>query len=314
MFEMNHPKRLAGSAAQLFFLVLILSVSGACRNDTVSKKAETSPVTELTWEYPSSPFGPTVVAVAVPKSASSTNRMPVLIALHGQGEARKMPAAGARGWFDDYSMLRAFSRLMAPPLNRDDFGGMVDDVRLDILNGSLKKKPYRGVIVVCPYLPDKFRSKHLYEDSKKYSDFLIRTVLPRVYKETAALGTVASTGIDGVSLGGRASVIVGLTHPETFGAVGGTQAAFRDDQVEETAALVSTARKKNPKLAFRLISSDGDRFKGVTLTLSAALKLRNEAHQVDIVKGDHSYEFNRGPGGLEMLLYYDSVLRGEPFL
>jgi hypothetical protein len=32
----------------------------------------------------------------------------------------------------------------------------------------------------------------------------------------------------------------------------------------------------------------------------------------DLVLGPHDYDFNRGPGGIEMLLFHDRVLRGEP--
>jgi iron(III)-salmochelin esterase len=188
---------------------------------------------------------------------------------------------------------------------------MVDDARLAALNGALRKKPHRGVIVVCPYLPDRFRSDGLYEDAARYGDFLVGTVLPRVYAETPAIGTAATTGIDGVSLGGRAAVVVGLTHPNAFGAVGGIQAAFGMAQVEKIAALAKSARAKAPKLALSLVSSDADRFLEVTKALSAALTRDGVAHRLLIAEGEHGREFNRGPGVYEMLVYYDRILRGE---
>jgi hypothetical protein len=30
------------------------------------------------------------------------------------------------------------------------------------------------------------------------------------------------------------------------------------------------------------------------------------------VPGPHDYEFNRGPGAYEMLMFHDRVLRGQP--
>jgi iron(III)-salmochelin esterase len=30
-----------------------------------------------------------------------------------------------------------------------------------------------------------------------------------------------------------------------------------------------------------------------------------------VIPGGHDYTFNRGPGGIEMLLWHDRVLRGE---
>jgi hypothetical protein len=84
--------------------------------------------------------------------------------------------------------------------------------------------------------------------------------------------------------------------------------------VEPIAELVKTARAENPKLRFRLMSSVKDRFLEVTTQISDALDQRKERHQLDIVRGNHSYEFNRGPGVYEMLLYYDRILRGESFM
>jgi iron(III)-salmochelin esterase len=298
-------------------LVTILGISFFCRNvdsnAAAGQKTPPSPVNELTWKYRDTAFGPSQVVVTVPKTASAQNRMPVLIALHGQGESRKKPSLGARGWPDDYKMLRAFRRLAAPPLRAADFGKMVTAERLDMLNATLKKQPYRGIIVVCPYLPDRFRADTLYKEAAEYGDFLINTVLPRVYKETPALGTASSTGIDGVSLGGRVSVTVGLTHPETFGAVGGIQAAFRQSQAKEIAGAAARAKAHNPNIRLRIMSSEKDRFLKVTRLLSTELTKQGVPHRTDIVKGNHSYEFNRGPGVYEMLIYYDKILRGEPF-
>jgi len=36
------------------------------------------------------------------------------------------------------------------------------------------------------------------------------------------------------------------------------------------------------------------------------------AHGFALVVGTHSYQFNRGPGALEMLLFHSRVLRGQP--
>lgn len=268
-------------------------------------------IRELIWDYPDGPWGRTRVVVTVPRNASMQNRMPVLIALHGRGEALRGPEAGARGWPDDYGMLRAFERLLSPPLSAEDFGGMIDGERLRRWNRSLRERPYRGVIVVSPYLADELKPRHLLADASRYGAFLLETVLPRVSREAPALADPAATGIDGISLGGRASVLVGLIHPRRFGAVGGMQPAFGKKQVGQIAGLLVQARRENPTLRFRLLTSKQDVFLDVTNRLSAAIAQRGEPHRMDIVEGNHSYEFNRGPGVYEMLLYYDRVLRGE---
>jgi len=290
--------------------------AGTARAAISSVEKENAPVpdppaTELSWSYPDAPLGPESVVVVIPKGASPAHRLPVLVALHGQGESRKSPELGARGWPDDYGMLRAFERLASPPLAREDFGDMVDDGRLGALNTALAKRPYSGLIVVCPYLPDRFGADTLMDDAAKFGAFLARTVLPRVYRETPAIGTPATTAIDGVSLGGRAALIVGLSRATSFGAVGGIEPAFHDDQVDEIAALAARAKAANPHLSLRLMSATDDRFLGVTRALSRAFAKKGAANRLLVVPGDHSYEFNRGPGVYEMLLHYDRVLRGE---
>src|SRR5688572_19702614 len=69
------------------------------------------PAQQATWSYASSPIGKTSVVVVSPPTSE---RLPVLIALHGLGEAQKGPDRGARGWIDDYGLLVAIDRLAAP--------------------------------------------------------------------------------------------------------------------------------------------------------------------------------------------------------
>ena len=56
------------------------------------------------------------VVVSVPAHREG-EKFPVLITMHGRGEAFKGPAKGARGWMDDYNMGKAIDRLHALPLD-----------------------------------------------------------------------------------------------------------------------------------------------------------------------------------------------------
>ena len=62
----------------------------------------------------------------------------------------------------------------------------------------------------------------------------------------------------------------------------------------------------------RLVTSDRDYFRGAVLGLHLALKADGIEHEHLVIPGPHDYAFNRGPGGVEMLLWHDRVLRGEP--
>ena len=125
-------------------------------------------------------------------------------------------------------MVRAIDRLRAPPLRERDYEGFVDPARMAATNASLAAQPFGGVIVACPWLPDVRPAPT--GDIVAYARYLLDVLLPRVRGDTPALASPEATGIDGVSLGGILALRIGLTCPESFGAVGGIQAALADGQ------------------------------------------------------------------------------------
>jgi enterochelin esterase-like enzyme len=257
---------------------------------------------ELAWRFEAGPLGPMDVVIALPPALSSAARFPVLVAFHGRGESFKSSRRGARGWLDDYLLERAGARLARPPLAATDFEGYVSTARLEQLNAALRAQPFGGVIVVCPYLPDALQGDAAWSEGRALADFLVDSVLPRVYAKTPALGNPTSTGVDGVSTGGRAALVVGFARPEAFGGA----------EVERFAAAGASALARNPRLALRLLTSDEDYFASPNRALAAALRQRAVAFTLLVVSGTHSYQFNRGPGALEMLLFHDRALRGLP--
>jgi enterochelin esterase-like enzyme len=265
---------------------------------------------ELTWRFTQAPFGETDVVISVPPLEDPGTRFPVLVAFHGRGESLKGSRQGARGWLDDYQLGRAAARLQAPPLMPEDFEGFVGTERLAAINQALEREPYRGLIVVCPFLPDVLKGDEAFESAPALASFVVDALLPRVFAKTPALGTPSSTGIDGVSLGGRAALLIGFTRPEAFGSVAGLQPAVDRGEIERLVERAQAARVQNPAMHLRLLTSDEDYFLAVTRRLSQALKADGVAHEFLSVKGTHSYRFNRGPGAYEMLLFHDRVLRG----
>jgi enterochelin esterase-like enzyme len=239
-------------------------------------------------------------------------RFPVLITFHGMGEARKGPEKGARGWIDDYGLLRAIERLHHPPITPEDLEGFVDEERLAKLNATLAKEPYRGLVIVNSYTPDVLRGDEPFSKVDPLADFVIDVLLARARRETPALATPRATGIDGVSLGGRASLSIGFRSPEAFGAVGGLQPAFDTENAGEVARRALAARKKNAALSFRLLTSTEDYFLASTRAMSAAMTAAGVPNELVVAPGPHDYPFNRGPAVYEMLVYHDRVLRGLP--
>jgi hypothetical protein len=263
-------------------------------------------VSVLEWDLGPQPWGPGRAVVVVPAWAPADARFPVVVALHGRGEALKSPAEGAMGWPRDYALVRAFDRLHAPPLRDSDYEGLVEPARLIETNDALKKRPFGGVIVACPWLPDVRPAGT--GDVAPYTRFLLSSLLPRVRRDTPALVAPESTGIDGVSLGGVLALRIGLACPDTFGAVGAIQPALGDEPTSEWSVTALAARARRPGLRLRLVTSQLDYFRDPVFALSRAWNASGVTHDFADLPGPHDYVFNRGPGSIELLLWHDRVL------
>ena len=260
----------------------------------------------MEWDLGLQPWGQARAVVVVPTWGGPDARFPVVVALHGRGEAQKTPADGAMGWPRDYAMVRAIDRLRTPPLNEAAYEGFVDRGRMAEQNASLAAHPFGGVIVACPWLPDVKPAPT--GDITALGRYVIDVLLPRVRRDTPALSSPEATGIDGVSLGGALALRMGLTSPEVFGAVGGIQAALVEGQNTEWTALAQAARAQRPGMKIRILTSHDDYFHDVNTGLSRAWRAAGVTHDFADVPGPHDYVFNRGPGSIELLLFNDRAL------
>jgi len=286
------------------------ATSAQATGSASATSAAVLPADEHTWVYPESSIGLMHAVVSVPKRRPD-QRFPVLIALHGRGEALKGPARGARGWIDDYWLPRAIERLHHPPLRSADLLGFVEAQRLAALNADLAGRPFQGLIVVCPYTPDIWHGGQPFSAAEPLTRWVVDELLPRVRRETPAITTAVATGIDGVSLGGRAALLVGLGQPTAFGTVAALQPAFSSADAPALARLAQEARKQNPAMQIRLLTSLEDYYLVSTRRISAALRDAGVSNRLDVVPGPHDYDFNRGPGAYEMLVFHDRALRGQ---
>jgi enterochelin esterase-like enzyme len=78
------------------------------------------------------------------------------------------------------------------------------------------------------------------------------------------------------------------------------------------AERAARAHAENPALSFRLVTSEEDYFLNANRAIAQAMKDAKLPVDFEIVRGPHDYDFNRGPGAIEMLLFHDRVLRGDP--
>lgn len=258
------------------------------------------------------PWGTERVLVTFPRRGDRLEhppgeRYPVVVALHGRGESVR-PERAHLGWATHYRLPDAFEALMNGRLSRASYRGFVRDEHLAYVNESLRERPFRGVMVVTPYIPDVAGEPLGSERMREVGDWLSGPLLAAVRERfEGAARTREGTGIDGVSMGGRVALEVGLTHSGAFGSVGGIQPAIRGTEAE----LAELAARAPHPPRIHLLSSDDDPFLGATRRMSSALAEHRITHTLSVVPGPHDYAFNRGPAGIEMLLFHDRALTRE---
>jgi hypothetical protein len=253
-------------------------------------------------------WGPGRAVLLIPSWGAPAARYPLLVALHGRGEAMKAPADGAMAWPRDYALVRAYDRIRAPPLTPMDYEGLVEPARLSETNASLFERPFGGLVVACPYLPD-LRSAAT-ADVAPFARFVLDVLVPAARAQAPVLPAPESTGIDGVSLGGILALRIGLAAPDRFAAVGALQPALANAPIDPDplTALALAARARRPDLKLRLVTSHDDYFHDPVVAQSRAWTAAGVSHELADLPGPHDYVFNRGPGSLELLLWHDRVL------
>lgn len=261
----------------------------------------------VVWDFPQTPVGPMRAVVMLPERRPAGERLPLLVALHGWGETLRGVERGAFAWSRDYELGASDHALREPRLRRESFLGHVDGDRFEGLRRDLAARPYRGVVVVAPFTPDVL-GPDAGALQQGYARWLVEALVSRARRELPVRAEREATGIDGVSLGGLHALEIGLAHPEVFGAVGALQPAVRG-RVDRVLAHYSAAAGR-PSQRVRLVTSRGDVYRRDVAALSEAMRARGVAHELRVLAGPHDYVFNRGPGGVEMLLFHDRALRG----
>jgi hypothetical protein len=204
------------------------------------------------------------------------------------------------GWPRDYRLTDAFEALLGGRLTRSDYGELVDAPHLRARNRALRTRAFAGLVVVAPYTPNLLSEPVGSAPILAFSDWVAGPLLDAVRAEVP-VASADVAGIDGVSLGGRMALEVGLRHPERFRSVGAIQPAVRG-HVEEVAALPTSGQ------ALRLLSSTDDPFLPATRALSESWSAAGVAHELLVLPGPHDYAFNRGPGSVELLFFHDRAL------
>jgi iron(III)-salmochelin esterase len=252
------------------------------------------------------------VALIVPRRpdramAPPEGRYALVVALHDLRGAERGPSKGPMIWSVNFELPVAFGALERGRLERRDFNGFVSAEHLAAVNAKLAGSPFLAPVIVSPYVPD--LSGATDEDLSRYADWLVEVVLPAVRDsfEGVAHGR-DGTGIDGIGLGGRVALEVGLRKPEVFSAVGAIQPML------DTGSARAIAERAKPEAgqAIRLVTSEEDPARSATLALSAAFRERSMPHALVDTPGTHDIEYGRGAGAIELLRFHTAALVREP--
>jgi enterochelin esterase-like enzyme len=249
------------------------------------------------------------MTLCVPKHLLPHERVPLLVLLHGLNETAE-ERMGAYAWLERYGLGAAYDRLRKPPLARvDPARSLWTDARVAELNADLAQRPFRGMVVACPYMPDLQIGSA--SELNRYASWITDIVIPRAHKEAPTIADPRFTTIDGCSLGGHFSLEVFLRKPEAFGAWGGVQTAIGEASAVTYAERIARVLGATGAKPIHVETSTGDAFRRGNEALHAELQKRGVAHELLLLPGPHDQAFLRESGTLEMLRWHDQLPRPQ---
>ncbi len=256
------------------------------------------------WKLPGDPKIARRAVVLVPRHLTKKERVPLLVLLHGLAETVD-EEMGAYAWVKRYGVAEGYAHLRAPAtITREGLGKMASDERCVEVRDELSKSPFRGMVVACPYTPNIWKTGPNVEWAiDAHTQWIFDVLLPRLYSETPALAGPEHLGVDGVSLGGYASLGVGVRRAQELGSIGCVQAAISVAEAPSWAARIEKAFAAGAR-PLHLMTSTLDVFRKPVEALDAALSARKVPHDFRLAIGPHDQPFLRGPGSVEMLLWH----------
>lgn len=249
------------------------------------------------------PQGMAVVTLPSDYEANREKNYPLVVVFGGAGECARPPRSGALAWMHYYKTDEAVHVLRSNHLTAKDFRGLAKASEIETFNEKLKRRPYDGVILACPYSPLLAMTTRL--EAPEYESFIIEELIPALKSRyRVAKGSI---GVDGVSMGGARSMYYGFKYPETFASIGSVQGAF-GPYLEIYGQLVTKNRDILKKRSIQLVTSDKDPMAPSVEKMHNLLESHGIPHNYLILTGPHDYVFNQGPGSLSLLIFHDQAL------
>ena len=242
--------------------------------------------------------------LVVPKYLAPGQKLPLAVLLHGLGETTN-ERLGAYAWVEKYGLGSAWQRLKRAPIERTSKRGEWTDARLAEVNAELGARPFRGLALACPFMPNPGGPA----DLDSYARWIETSLVPRVRKEVELHTDPAHTSLCGVSLGGYVSLEVLVRLPQLFGAWAGVQTAVGPFAAPGYAEKIAAAWKGEPH-PMLLLTSTQDHWKASSEALAAAFKAKSLAATYRVAPGPHDQPWLQEAGTVEALLWLDRVGRG----
>ena len=239
--------------------------------------------------------------LVVPRYLDPGRKLPLAVLLHGLGETTN-ERLGAYAWVEKYGLGSAWQRLKRAPIERTSTRGEWTDARLAEVNAELAARPFRGMALACPFMPNPASPGEL----DAYARWIEESLLPRVRKEAPISEDASATYLCGVSLGGYVSLEVLTRLPRLFGAWAGVQTAIGTFAAPGYAEKIAAGWKgaSHPML---LLTSTQDHWKASSEALAAAFKAKGLAATYRVIPGPHDQAWLREAGTIELLLWLDRI-------
>ena len=243
--------------------------------------------------------------VLVPRAQQRPRAL--LILLHGLGETGN-ELLGIHAWGERYGLVRAYERLMSPPVKRENPKlAYLTDERATELNASLEKTPFSGLVMVCPVTPNPYG-----RDATKvfdgYGSWIEQVLLPNVRRRLGLGDTALAVGLDGCSLGGYVGLEILLGRPALFSSFGVVQPAIGRASASRYAERLAAAIARAHPLSIHIETSSRDPYREPSKLLSERLSALGVPNQFRSSDGPHDQPWLREVGTLEMLLWHDRQL------
>ncbi len=242
--------------------------------------------------------------LVVPRYLEPGQKLPLAVLLHGLGETTD-ERLGAYAWVEKYGLGSAWQRLKRAPIERTSARGEWTDARLAEVNAELAARPFRGMALACPFMPNPKSSAEL----DAYAKWIEESLLPRVRKEAPVSLEAKSTYLCGVSLGGYVSLEVLTRLPQVFGAWAGVQTAIGTFAAPGYAEKIAAGWKGVPH-PMLLLTSTQDHWRASSEALAAAFKAKGLVASYRVVPGPHDQPWLREAGTIEALLWLDRIAYG----